>query len=311
MKRRHLFWWILAGPLAVLVVVLFFAHPYLAITARSGGRVLVVEGWMEKPQLQKAALLALSGGYDTIYTTGTIRPFTYYLKNNEGLDVVLKEPADGEVQVNVSGTTGAGFSLISGTDTLLHQEVTPQPAVYTAHTKGPITQLRLMAWNRTVIDARTDDIFIQFLRVAGTNVDHLQQSTVFLRPDGGGDLAWPTYAHRARALLIGYGVPEERVIAVPSWGRPDSRSWANANAFAFLARDEGIHACDVATSGVHARRSRALFQEACGPGIKVGVVAIEDPECTATNWWKSSIGWIRMLKEIIGSPEAQAVELTR
>jgi uncharacterized SAM-binding protein YcdF (DUF218 family) len=311
MKRRHLFWWILAGPLAVLLVVLFFAHPYLAITAPSGGRVLVVEGWMERPQMEKAAILALSGRYDTIYTTGTIRPFSYYLKNGEGLDVLLKDPADGDIVVNVSGTTGAGFLLICGTDTLLRQEVSAQPTVYTARTKGPIDQLRLMAWNRTVIDVRTDDIFVQYLRVAGTNVNHLQRSTVFLRPDGGGDLAWPTYAHRARAMLIEYGVPAEKIVAVPSWGHPDSRSWANANAFAVRAKRDGVRTFDVATMGVHARRSRALFQKACGPDMVVGVISIEDPVCTRSNWWKSLLGWVRMLKEIIGSPEAQAVELTR
>ncbi|MFT3886091.1 MAG: DinB family protein [Flavobacteriales bacterium] len=298
MKRRHLLWWIIAGPFAVLLVVLFFAHPYLAVTAPSGGRVLVVEGWMEQPQLEKAALLALSGRYDSIYTTGTIRPFAYYLKNNEGLDVLLKKPEDGEVRVNVSGTTGAGFTLLAGTDTLLHQEVGPQPTVYAAHPPGPVQQLRLLAWNRAAIDTHTDDIFVQFMRMAGTNVNHLQRSSVFLRPGGGGDPAWPTYAHRARALLIGSGVPEDRVVAVPSWGHPDSRSWANANAFAVLAEHDHIHACDVATSGVHARRSRALFQKACGPDVNVGVIAIEDPACTADNWWRSLVGWVRMLKEI-------------
>lgn len=311
MKRRHLFRWIIAGPLAVLLVVLFFAHPYLAVTAPSGGRVLVVEGWMEREQLEKAALLALNGRYDSIYTTGTVRPFTYYLKNNEGLDVVLKDPADGEVRVNASGTSGAGFTLTAGTDTLLHQEVTAQGITYTARTKGPITQLRLMAWNRNVIDANTDDVFIQFMRVAGTNVNHVQRTTVFLRPGGGGDAGWPTYAHRARAMLIEFGVPAERIQAVPSWGHPDSRSWANANAFAEHAHAAGIHACDVATSGVHARRSRALFRQACGPSVNVGVISIEDPQCTAGNWWRSVVGWVRMLKEVVGSPEAQAVELTR
>jgi hypothetical protein len=67
----------------------------------------------------------------------------------------------------------------------------------------------------------------------------------------------------------------------------------------------------VATTGVHARRSRNLFQLACGPGVKVGVVALADPWCTRGNWWKSYRGWATVLKEVIGVPEAQAVEISK
>ena len=135
-------------------------------------------------------------------------------------------------------------------------------------------------------------------------------STLFISPDGTVDDAWPTYAHKAAHDLIELGLPAERVNAVPSWGRPDSRSWANANYFAVFAREHGIRAFDVASLGVHARRSRDLYRRACGEGYRVGVISIRDPQCPPKTWWRKPSGWVFMLKEIFGSSEAMAVDLT-
>lgn len=43
-KYRRLLWWVLAGPLVALVATVLWAFPFLAITAPSGSKVLVVEG---------------------------------------------------------------------------------------------------------------------------------------------------------------------------------------------------------------------------------------------------------------------------
>lgn len=311
MKRRHLLWWIVAGPCAVLLAIMVVAHPYLAITERSGGDVLVVEGWMEMPQLKEAVPLALDARYTHVYTTGTVRPFTYYLRQNEGIDVVLRKPAQGELSINVSGVDAAGFTVTAGNDTVLHRAVTGAPQLFRTRLDRPVEQLRVTAWNTNTIDPHSDDIFILSFRVGGTDLHELQRETLFIRPEGRMEHAWPTYAHRAKGLLMEYGVPEERITAVPTWGHPDSRTWANASTFGVRAREDGVTAFDIATVGVHARRSRALFQQACGPDVRVGVISIPDPYCTATNWWRSKRGWATLLKEVIGSPEAQAVELTR
>jgi hypothetical protein len=174
----------------------------------------------------------------------------------------------------------------------------------------PVQQFRVMAWNDRTIDPSSSDIFVLSFRADGSNVHALQRETVFIRPEGRMEPAWPTYAHRAKGLLMKAGVPEEKITAVPSWGKPDSRTWANASAFGVRAKEDGIKAFDIATVGVHARRSRGLFKEACGPGVTVGVISIPDPYCTAGNWWKSIRGWATLLKEVVGSSEVQAVELT-
>ena len=152
-------------------------------------------------------------------------------------------------------------------------------------------------------------IFVRSMAIQGVNVNLLQHRSWFTRPHDAPEPAWPTYAHSARSALIGLGVPAGRITAVPAYGRPRSRSWGNAQAFGVQARTDGITAFDVATVGVHARRSHKLFQAAAGSAVQVGVIALTDPYCTKDNWWKSIRGWYTMLKEVLGAPEADVVEL--
>lgn len=311
MKRTRFFWWLVAGPLAVLGAVLALAHPYLAITERSGGHVLVAEGWLEDAQLDSVVAAYRSGGYTQVYTTGSVRPFAYYLHPNEGVEVRFASPQSGSVALNVSGITNAGFLLIAGSDTVLRLQVSPSPAHFQASVPRPIDRLRIVATNTGAADPNGDDIFVQYLRVNGANAHLLQDTTLFVGRDGHTTPAWPTYANSAAAALVRRGLPATQVVAVPSWGRPDSRSWANASYFAVRAHDDHLTAVDVITLGVHARRTRALYRQACGTGMNVGVISIPDPLCGPRDWWRTRVGWYRMLKEVGGSSEAWAVEVTR
>ncbi|MBK9420228.1 MAG: hypothetical protein IPN44_04150 [Flavobacteriales bacterium] len=309
-RTRPVFWWLLAGPVVVIAAVLIWAFPFLAITETSGGKTLVVEGWMDPGALQEAAQLAMDSGYTKVYTTGTVRSFSYYLQRKEAVEVTLHDPQPGRIAVDVSGTTGAGFYLIAGNDTLLDQAVTAQPSVFTVDAGRNVEQVRVVAWDIPMAHG-TPEIYIRMLDVNGKNAHLLQRNTELIHPDGTTSPGLPTYAHSARAELMGSGLPAERIIAVPAYGDPPSRSWANAHAFSVQAKADGVTACDVATVGVHARRSRALFRTACGPGINVGVVALYDPFCTRTNWWTSWRGWYSLLKEVLGAPEAKAVRIAR
>lgn len=311
MKRMRFLFWVIAGPLAVLAGILAVAHPYLAYTETSGADVLVVEGWMEPEHLRQAADIARKGGYTRIYTTGSVRPFSYYLCTNECICTRMKRAVSGSISVDVSGTDGAGFFLVAGADTLLREPVGTRGTEFNARIPAPADSIVLMATNSRNMPPTEHDIFIKYMRINGRDAHRGQDSTWFVHADGGRSEAWPTYAHQARATLIAYGLPPSTVIAVPAWGEPDSRSWANASYFNVRARADGIKAFDVVTLGVHARRSRQLFQRACGDDVRVGVISIPDPQCPRRGWWLSSVGWFRMLKEVAGSPEAYAVELTR
>ncbi|MCC6839933.1 MAG: hypothetical protein IT230_07230 [Flavobacteriales bacterium] len=309
MKRtRRTFWWVVAGPLVVLAAITWQAWPYLAITGRTGSHVLVVEGWMEEAALQQAAQLVLDSGYTRVYTTGTVRPFSYYLRPGHGLSVVLREAAQATLEVDISGLPGAGFTLVADGDTLLNRSVGPEPQVYTAPLPRRTAGIQLTAWS-TGVAGDAPSIFVADAAVGGVNINLLQERSWFTRPEDVNAPAWPTYAQKARDGLIRLGVPSGTITAVPAYGLPRSRTWGNAHAFGIQARNDGLTAFDVATVGVHARRSRNLFQAACGPGVRVGVVALTDPYCTHANWWRSSRGWLTVLKEVFGTPEKQAVRI--
>ena len=51
-----------------------------------------------------------------------------------------------------------------------------------------------------------------------------------------------------------------------------------------------VTAINVATPGVHARRSQVLYAKALGSRVKVGVVALRDKKYDPAHWWRSSEG---------------------
>jgi hypothetical protein len=308
--RRNLYRWILAGPVVVLLAVITWAWPYMAVNEPGGSKVLVVEGWMDPGALQEAAQLVLDSGYAQVYTTGTVRAFAYYLEPGQGISIYLHDSVQGISTVDASGLPGAGITLLAGRDTLFNQAVTPHPATYSIPIPAPCDHVRVQAWP-TQTPPHAPAVYVGGMTINGANINLLQSRSWFIHPDSTAVPAWPTYAQSARAMLIRFGVPSGIITAVPAYGLPRSRTWGNAHAFGIQARQDGIRAFDVATVGVHARRSRSLFQAACGPGVKVGVVALTDPFCTRSNWWRSYRGWYTMLKEVVGAPELKAVEWTR
>ncbi len=310
MKRRWLKWLVLLGvPMGLLLFVLL-SHPHLAITEPVGGAVCVVEGWMPDDRLKDAALAIETRDYTRIHTTGTVRPFVYYLHVHEGVDVLLREPAQGTFEVKAAGLPGARLRLVSGSDTLDTWTVQETVAAHTVAIDVPRNHFRLLSDNTIAPDGTAENAFLLDVSMNGDNLHLLQRETLLVMADGRLRRGWPTYAHRAAEQLRLAGIPEERIVAVPSWGRPDSRSWANAATFGLFAQHNGITQVDVITLGVHARRSRELFRRGCGPGIAVGVISINDPRCDAKDWWKHWTGWFYVLKEIGGSSEPYAVDLT-
>ncbi|MEO8733912.1 MAG: hypothetical protein ABI373_06250, partial [Flavobacteriales bacterium] len=171
MKRKpRIFWWLVAGPFVVVVAISMEAYPFLATTRYSGAKVLVVEGWLDPAPMDAAARLALDRAYTHIYTTGTIRPFTYYLLSTEGIAMQLRGPASGELGIEVAGAgVGAGFILIADGDTLLDSAIATVPRAYYAHLTTPVHELLVKA--RDVNSPSTSpEIFIQSFSIGGVNV---------------------------------------------------------------------------------------------------------------------------------------------
>jgi len=110
------------------------------------------------------------------------------------------------------------------------------------------------------------------------------------------------YAHLAANKLRKMAGKEIPVQPVPCPKEKRDRTFTSAIAVkAWLAQhDPTATAVTIVTLGPHARRSRLLYEKAFGPGVDIGVVALENQDYDATRWWKSSEG----VKEVISESAA-------
>jgi uncharacterized SAM-binding protein YcdF (DUF218 family) len=98
------------------------------------------------------------------------------------------------------------------------------------------------------------------------------------------------------------GVPSESVQMVPSRVMDRDRTYASAIALRTWFREHNlpVQSINVLTEDLHARRTRLLFQEALGPDITVGVVAVPNPDYDLKRWWSYSQGVKDVFTEALG-----------
>jgi len=111
-----------------------------------------------------------------------------------------------------------------------------------------------------------------------------------------------TYAELTKAILERRGISPSVIFAVPSVGVARDRTYATALALKLWlqSRNPGIAAFNLFTLGAHGRRSRLLFQEAIGDGVKIGVISSGDLRYDGGKWWRSSAG----IREVFGETMA-------
>jgi len=118
-----------------------------------------------------------------------------------------------------------------------------------------------------------------------------------------------TYAELTKAILEKRGLDPNIIIAVPSVGVARDRTYATAVALKewLETRQPSIRAFNLITLGAHGRRSRLLFQEAVGPGVKIGIISTGEQRYESTQWWQSSSGVREVLGETIAYLYARLV----
>ena len=110
---------------------------------------------------------------------------------------------------------------------------------------------------------------------------------------------YQTSASVGADLLKNAGVPPESVQMVPSRVMDRDRTYSSAIALRDWLRDHNavVRSFNVVTEDTHARRTRLLFQEAFGEGVKVGIIAVPNPDYDAKHWWRYSEGVKDVLME--------------
>lgn len=104
-------------------------------------------------------------------------------------------------------------------------------------------------------------------------------------------------AERLKKLVV----PTEAIQMVPSRVSDRDRTYSSAVALKdwFLQRGMTVHAINIVTEDVHARRTRLLFRRALGPEVKIGIIAVANPDYDSRRWWRSSEGIEGIMSEAI------------
>jgi uncharacterized SAM-binding protein YcdF (DUF218 family) len=94
------------------------------------------------------------------------------------------------------------------------------------------------------------------------------------------------------------GIPSELIQIVPSHVIGRDRTYSSAVALRDWFGEHGmqVRSLNIVTESAHARRTRLLFEKALGPGISVGVIAVNSPDFNAKRWWYYSEG----VEDVIG-----------
>ena len=120
-----------------------------------------------------------------------------------------------------------------------------------------------------------------------------------VKGSGGYTNDYNTSASVGTDLLKNAGVPPESVQMVPSRVMDRDRTYGSAVALRewFREHNMAVQSLNVLTEDAHARRTRLLFQEAFGEGVKVGIIAVPNPDYDAKHWWRYSEGVKDVLME--------------
>ncbi|MBP6311020.1 MAG: hypothetical protein KA408_02035 [Flavobacteriales bacterium] len=299
--RKIAFRTLILGLLTCLILILF-AHPYFAMQRPVGSKNLVVEGWMHHEGLMEARALFLTGGYDHMYVTGTMRPFAYYLEEGEEVRINMNGPIEHSILVGAAGLPTTIWYLISGTDTLLTQRSTTSTTDHEIDVTGKqLRQVRFESTSAHYAEPGVPIAFIAMMDVDGTPA-HSIAEVQLVGQDGTTVPGWPTHADAGRAALIRSGIPADKITAVPTLHHTGGRTFATGRTFVEYAKQNGIEAFDIATLGVHARRTWKGYVTAKGTSDGVGIISLYDPWCKRWTWWLNPYGWFQIGKEVVALP---------
>lgn len=111
-----------------------------------------------------------------------------------------------------------------------------------------------------------------------------------------------TSAHVGAESLQAMGIDRALIEAVPASSNGRDRTYHAALALreALGRIDPPVRAINIVTENVHARRSRLLYKRVLGRDVRVGVIAVPDPDVDPDRWWQFSEG----VKDVISEGAA-------
>ena len=120
---------------------------------------------------------------------------------------------------------------------------------------------------------------------------------------GSGGYTWDadTSASVGAGQLRAAGVPSESLQMVASHVIGRDRTYYSAVALRdwFREHNMNVEGLNIVAESTHSRRTWFLFQEAFGDKVKVGIIAVQNPDYDAKRWWRSSDGFREVVGEAI------------
>ncbi len=110
-----------------------------------------------------------------------------------------------------------------------------------------------------------------------------------------------SYAELTADVLRRLGANPATLHAVPGPLVAKDRTYSTAVALKNAMQASGVPTAslNVMTAGVHARRSRLLYEKAFGSGTRVGTVTLAEHEFDPNRWWTTSAGFRAVISELI------------
>lgn len=295
-------WIFFAAAATFWLLLLLGAYPFFAITAPVKAEVLVVEGWLKPYQLDSVRALVQREHYRRVYTTGVVRPCSYHLKAGEAVEAVLRKPVSGSGRAEVAGLPGERLVITLDRDTVLDAELTGHLASHAFHVQGDASVVRIsVGTDPGAGPMDVDRAFLGRLTFEQGEFHQLVRDLWTVKADGTAIRVGTTWAHTAALTLVQLGLPDSMVVPKPTYGDPARYTWTTAKQFVDFARNEGITAFNVASLGVHARRTRGLYRRAAQGAIDIGVYSVYDTWCRRSDWFLHWYGWWKVVKEIVGA----------
>ncbi|MBH8572182.1 YdcF family protein [Nostocaceae cyanobacterium CENA369] len=153
-----------------------------------------------------------------------------------------------------------------------------------------------------VVDGWISDYALEQAAAEFKRGSYRQLITLGVTVDNGYYLAeYKNFAEIAATTLKKLGVPQEKIIAIPTPNVVKNRTNASAGALLqwITESNSTIESINLFTTDAHARRSWLIHKKILSPKIKVGIISAEPPYYDPKKWWNSSEGVRVIISEII------------
>jgi hypothetical protein len=113
---------------------------------------------------------------------------------------------------------------------------------------------------------------------------------------------YKSFAEESATFLLAQGIAPQKIFSVSAPASAQNRTFLSAVMVRewFDLQNKMLDSLDVFTEGVHARRTRVLYQLAFGDKVEIGVYASSPENYNLDTWWQTSSGAKSVITEVVG-----------